>query len=102
MRSQTFLEHTSPDLGAWAAAHFGQAALGHRQRVTRGVTIAHAMAARPGLSIPRLFDRPCDVKAAYSFMEHPSTTPDAIQHGHRQMVLEAAGASRQTCLLIED
>jgi hypothetical protein len=50
--------------------------------------IAEAMANSPSSSIPQLFARPYDVKAAYSFFRHWETTPDNLQAGHRELTLE--------------
>lgn len=102
MTSDRFVEHSSSDLDAWALAHLGSARLGHVDRVKRAVTIARAMAARPGRSLPRLFDRAYDLKAAYTFMQHPRSTPDAIEHGHTELVLEQAGRAALTLLLEDD
>jgi Transposase DNA-binding len=41
------------------------------RRVERLKTIAEALAANPGASIPQLFARPYDMKAAYTFFGHP-------------------------------
>jgi Transposase DNA-binding len=56
----------------WAEVHFGEAPLTDVRRVERLKTIAEALGANPGASIPQLFARPYDVKAAYTF-----ATPDA-------------------------
>lgn len=50
--------------------------------------IAQAMANSPGASIPQLFARPYDVKAAYTFFRHWDSTPDNLQAGHREATLE--------------
>ncbi|MFC3862191.1 transposase DNA-binding-containing protein, partial [Deinococcus antarcticus] len=52
----------------WALKHFGAVDLGDRRRNQRAVRIAQGMASRSGKSIPKLFDRRADVKAAYTFM----------------------------------
>lgn len=59
------------------------------------------MAASPGASLPEMFARRYDLKAAYEFLKHPETTPDQLQAGHRERVLlemEQPG----TYLLLED
>ena len=101
MITQPFVEHTQADLSQWAQAHFSGAVLGHVLRTRRLVTIAEAYASRPGCSIPRLFDRPADIKAAYTFFEHPRCNPDSIQQAHRSSVRQAAG-SGDLVLFIED
>lgn len=101
MQSTDFVEHSGSDEAAWAKAHFGTTCLGHRQRTERAVTIAEAMAARPGRSIPHLFDDVYDVKAAYTFFGHPRCTLDALQSSHRGLVAREAGECALV-LAIED
>jgi hypothetical protein len=101
MENLPFIEHSSSDLSAWAAAHFGGIALGHVARNRRAVVIAEAFARRPGASIPQLFDTRSDVNAAYTFFEHPDVDPDALQQQHRAAVRRAAGDAGLV-LLIED
>jgi hypothetical protein len=71
----------------WAVAHFGGAELSHVKRVDRAITIAEAMAASPGQKLPQLFAHPYDLRAAYTFFQHPEVTPDNLQAGHRERVL---------------
>jgi hypothetical protein len=93
------LHEGDPEL--WACTHFAQAQLGHFSRNRRVETIAAAMAAAPGLSIPQLFSRTYDVKAAYTLFDHPSATPDHLQHGHRAWVHDQL-ARPGTYVLFED
>jgi Transposase DNA-binding/Transposase DDE domain len=72
----------------WARRHFGEIDLGDLRRDQRAMTIATAMAANPGKSIPQLFAHPYDVKASYQFFRREETTPDDLQAGHREFVLE--------------
>jgi len=72
----------------WAALHFGDLDLGDLRRDARAITIATALAANPGKSIPQLFDRWSETKAAYAFFAHPAVTPDEVQATHRELVLE--------------
>ena len=59
------------------------------------------MADRTGRSIPALFRRRHDIKAAYNLFDHPDATPDHLQSGHRKLV--AGGLCPPgTYLLIED
>jgi hypothetical protein len=91
--------HQEPPL--WAEQHFAGAEMSDVRRSDRVVTIAEALAASPGGSIPTLFAHPYDVKAAYNLFKHPEATPDHLQAGHRDLVLceiEAPGVY----LLIED
>jgi len=101
MTSVGFVDHSSSDLDAWALSHLGGARLAHVDRVKRAVSIARAMAAHPGRSLPRLFSTRYDLKAAYTFMQDPRSTPDAIEHGHKALVLQQAAAA-QLALLLED
>ena len=101
MEHLPFIEHSTSDLAAWVAAHFEGIDVGHVARNQRAVVIAEAFARRPGSSIPQLFDTKSDVKAAYTFFEHPDVDPDALQRQHRASVLEAARAA-ELVLLIED
>lgn len=85
----------------WARSNFSGAELSHRKRLDRAVTIAEAMAASPGVSLPQMFANPYDLKAAYTFLRHPEVTPDNLQAGHREVVLlEMEKPGRY--LLIED
>jgi hypothetical protein len=89
------------DPRTWAEAHFSEAELFDERRTRRLETIAAAMASNPGASLPRLFARASDVKAAYTFFGHPDVDPDAIQQPHRELVREAMRESG-TYLLVED
>jgi hypothetical protein len=86
----------------WAREVFTQAELGHVCRGHRAATIAQAMARRPGLSIPQLFENIYDVKAAYNLFDRPEATPDALQKPHRAAVARAMKDSSHHILIIED
>jgi hypothetical protein len=86
---------------AWAQAHFAGAKLAHPARNRRAQLIAAAMANDPGRSIPGLFTRSYDVKAAYDLFDHPEATPDKIQAGHRGLVRDLVSRPGEY-LLIED
>jgi hypothetical protein len=86
---------------AWAQTHFAGAMLAHPARNRRVQVIAAAMATHPGRSIPGLFLRWYDVKAAYDVFDHPEATPDHIQAGHRRMVRDQLSQPGEY-LLIED
>src|SRR6266481_6613532 len=81
----SFVAHQEPRL--WAEQHFSGAEMSDVRRTDRIVTIAEAMAATPGGSIPTLFAHPYDIKAAYNLFKHPEATPDNVQAGHRELVL---------------
>ena len=82
--------HQEAPLG-WAEKHFAEVDLGDPRRNQRTVTVAAAMAAHPDQSIPKMFVRAYDVKAAYNFFSHPEATPDNLQLAARLCL------SRCTC-----
>jgi hypothetical protein len=86
---------------AWAQTHFAGATLAHPARNRRVQVIAAAMATHPGRSIPGLFTRWYDVRAAYDVFDHPEATPDHIQAGHRRLVRDQVSRPGEY-LLIED
>src|SRR5919108_667709 len=82
-------------------SNFSGAELSHRKRLDRAVTIAEAMAASPGATLPQMFAAPYDLKATYEFFRHPEVRPDNLQCGHReQVLLEMEKPGRY--LLLED
>jgi hypothetical protein len=85
----------------WAERNFGKAKLRDERRVERVIKIAEAMAANPGGSIPQLFSRSYDVKAAYNLFKNNKATPDNLQLGHREIVKEEM-ETRGVYLLLED
>lgn len=85
----------------WAWAQFAEAELGDVRRRRRAARIAAALTEAPGQSIPQLFSRRYDAKAAYALFSHPEATPDALQAGHRQQVRERLHEGG-TLLLLED
>jgi hypothetical protein len=87
--------------GRWAAIHFGEAPLSDIRRVQRLQMIGAAIAGNPGTSIPQLFARPYDVKAAYGFFDHPEVNAQSVQSAHRAGVMEQMERPG-TYLLIED
>jgi hypothetical protein len=89
------------DPRTWAEEHFGGTLFSDVRRIERGITIAAAMAANPGASIPRLFTGWYDTKAAYEFFGHWEVTPMMVQEAHRDLVLEAM-RTPGTYLLLED
>jgi Transposase DNA-binding/Transposase Tn5 dimerisation domain len=89
------------DPRGWAQTHFAGAKMNDRRRTRRVETIAEAMAARPGVPIPQLFNATYDVQAAYDLFDRPEATPDAIQAGHRRLVRQRLRTPGYY-LLIED
>jgi hypothetical protein len=71
------------------------------RRSDRVVTIAEAMAASPGGTIPQMFATTYDVKAAYNLFNHREATPDTLQAGHRDLVRQQM-QDPGVYLLIED
>jgi len=88
----------------WAREQFEGAPLGDVRRVERASLIASRLLESPGSSIPALFDRRYDVKAAYALFAHPQVTPDTLQEGHRSRLREVmtSGPADRTILLVED
>lgn len=85
----------------WAEEQFEGAELSDVRRVGRTITIAEAFMESPGTSLPQLFARSYDLKAAYRFFRHPEVQPDTVQAGHReQVMLELEKPGRY--LLLED
>ncbi|MGH8731451.1 MAG: IS4 family transposase [Burkholderiales bacterium] len=83
----------------WARNHFAGAEMSDLRRVERVITIAEAMAISPGESLPQMYARPYDLKAAYNFFAHPEATPELIQAGHRELVaLEMRQPGAYLCL----
>ncbi|NJL28846.1 MAG: hypothetical protein HC897_13620, partial [Thermoanaerobaculia bacterium] len=59
----------------WATSQFSGIDLGDARLEKRTIHVAAAMAGRPGVSIPRLFVKWGETKAAYNLFAHPSATP---------------------------
>ena len=76
------------DARGWAEDNFGLAHLDDIRRVERTVHVAQALAMSPGGSINQLFHDRYDVKAAYNLFKREDATPDNLQAGHRQLIME--------------
>jgi hypothetical protein len=85
----------------WAEAHFGEADLLDQRRVERLITVGTALVLYPGRSIPQLFASRSDIKAAYKLLARPEATPDALQAGHRALVVDQI-TEPGIYLLVED
>src|SRR5262245_15627439 len=85
----------------WAEQHFSDLDLGDLRRNQRVITVASAMAHKPGKPIPQLFNRWCDTKATYQLFARPEATPDELQATHRDWVCQVISQSGEY-LLIED
>ena len=94
----------SAESWSWAQEQFEGAALGDVRRVDRATFIASRLLESPGSSLPALFDRRYDVKAAYALFDHPQVTPDTLQEGHRSRLRQtmSSGPPGRTILLAED
>jgi len=85
----------------WAEQHFADLDLGDIRRNQRAITVASAMANKPGEAIPQLFDRWCDVKATYELFARPEAAPDELQATHRDWVCQLISQHGEY-LLVED
>jgi hypothetical protein len=94
----------SAESRSWAHEQFAGASLGDVRRVDRAILIASRLLESPGSSLPALFDRRYDVKAAYTLFDHAQVTPDTLQEGHRSRLREVmtSGPPGRTILLAED
>lgn len=86
----------------WSRQHFSGIRLGDKRLEKRVVSIAEAMARKPGSSCPELFPRWSDLKGAYRLFDNPKVTPEGVQGNHRRNVQEEIKEPGQTVLLIED
>jgi hypothetical protein len=85
----------------WAKLHFANVNLKDPRRRARALTIATALTHQPGVSIPKLFTRVHEVKAAYTFFDVNEVTPSNLQVGHQRLVAQRI-KQPGTYLLIED
>lgn len=85
----------------WAEQHFADLDLGDIRRNQRAITVASAMANKPGEAIPQLFDRWSDVKATYELFARSEATPDELQATHRDWVCQVISQPGEY-LLVED
>ena len=63
--------------------------------------IAAAVAAAPGMSLPKQAEAWADLKAAYRFFNNPRVDPEAIGAGPRRHVLRMCGA-HEVVLVVQD
>ncbi len=85
----------------WAEETFGQVQLGHRSREERAVTMAAAMAADPGASLPKQMGSEADAHAAYRFLQSPGVSYEQLIGPHVQQTKAAMG-EQECVLLIQD
>lgn len=93
---------STADAGQWVKEALAGASLGDRRRTARAQFVAEAWMREPGQSLPALFERIYDLKAAYTFFDRPETTPDNLQAGHRAQLAAWMAHSDRTFLLLED
>lgn len=85
----------------WAWKQFGGVDLGDERRNRRLVFIAKALASHPGLSLPKLFPRWQDLKAAYEFFKRKESVLERIEADHWRQVIEKS-SSPGTYLFVQD
>jgi hypothetical protein len=72
---------------------FEQADLGDPRRVARAVSLAQNFAETPGLSLPKIWSTPSQLKAGYQFLRNPrndfSLLMEAVQLAARSAALQA-------------
>ena len=99
----TYADLYPADPQAFAQLHFGAAPLGDPRRQRRAVTLAAALAAAPGESLPRLFaGSSYALNAAYDLCKRPEATPERVHGEHRALVREAMSRPGRTSLLVQD
>lgn len=90
----------------WAEQEFGDAKLGDKRRTKRLVSLADAMAANAGKSIPSACSASgpnwADTQAAYRFLNNDGFDGDALFEAHRARTEERILASNNMVLYIED
>jgi Transposase DNA-binding/Transposase Tn5 dimerisation domain len=85
----------------WAEQTFGQVRLGHRSREERAMTMAAAIAADPGASLPKQMGSEAALHAAYRFLQMPQVSYEQLIRPHVQQTREVMG-QHQRVLLIQD
>lgn len=86
----------------FAQSEFAACAVGDPRRRRRVVSVAAAMAANPGLSIPKLFaGDPYAINASYELFKREEATPDNLQAAHRHQTRRRC-TEPGTYLLLED
>lgn len=66
----------------WVMEEFGTVELGDRRLAARLVTLAGALGAQPGASLPEACGDASATTAAYRFFNNPAVTPEALVAGH--------------------
>lgn len=90
---------SAPD---FARSEFFGCCVGDPRRQRRVVTLATAMASRPGRSLPYLFDgNSYQLNASYDLFKRPEATPDNLQSVHRDQTRKRCSGPG-VYLLLED
>src|SRR2546421_649480 len=85
----------------WAEQTFGEVRLGHRSRTERAVTMAAAIAAAPGASLPKQMGSEAALHAAYRFLQTPAITYEHLLGPHVEQTKASMGQPERV-LLIQD
>jgi hypothetical protein len=72
----------------WAVVEFGGAELHDQRRSRRLIEVAAGVATRPQGKLPRSFQKPCELEAAYRLLETPDATHEAVIAPHITRVRE--------------
>lgn len=86
----------------WIQNQFSNADMQDRRLTKRACKIAQACAKHPKASLPDRFENWAGIKAAYRFFSNPKVTHQILQKPHYKNVLNAAKASKNTVLFIQD
>lgn len=85
----------------WARKEFALVELGDRRLTQRLVRIGTGLAQNPGGTLPRVFGKMKELKAAYRFFGQAKVGPREVQAAHRRQTLERCRGAGEY-LLIED
>jgi len=85
----------------WAADELRTVDLGDARRTARLVTLLEQVSRQPEASLPQAMGTWAATKAAYRFLDHPSSQVDAILGGHRDAT-RARAAGEPVLLAIQD
>jgi len=85
----------------WAATEFGGADLHDQRRSGRLVTVAARIAQNPQGKLPKSFEKPCELEAAYRLLEQADVTHAAVIAPHTERVRQESRRPGDY-LLVED
>jgi hypothetical protein len=75
----------------WAVVEFDGAELHDQRRSRRLIEVAASVAARPQGKLPKSFQKPCELEAAYRLLETPDVTHETVIGPHLTRVREECG-----------